>query len=113
MQRIMRTPLFCAPTSFFLTGNAGHGLVSLRTRKDRPSLLVQFPTRERANTMRLPCTFLAGVVLAAPVLILSSGCDSGSSDLEKPTEIKKVTPENDMPGFKKMIDEKKGGAKTP
>ena len=62
--------------------------------------------------MRLPCAYLAGVILAAPVLVVSPGCDSGSSDLEKPAEIKKVTPENDMPGFKKMQDQLKKDGKV-
>jgi hypothetical protein len=63
--------------------------------------------------MRLPCAFLAGVILAAPVLVLSAGCDSGSSDLEKPADLtKKVTPENDMPGFKKMQEQLKKDGKA-
>jgi hypothetical protein len=62
--------------------------------------------------MRLPCAYLAGVILVAPVLVLSAGCDSGSSELEKPAEIKKVTPENDMPGFKKMQDQLKSEGKA-
>ncbi len=62
--------------------------------------------------MRLPCAYIAGVVLAAPVLVLSAGCDSGSSELEKPAEIKKVTPENDMPGFKQMQDQLKKDGKV-
>jgi hypothetical protein len=57
--------------------------------------------------MRSSMMFVAGVVVAAPLLFVSAGCDSGSGDLEKPAEIKKVTPENDMPGFKKMQDEMK------
>ena len=61
--------------------------------------------------MRLSCTYIAGVILAAPVLVISAGCDSGS-DLEKPSVIKNVTPENDMPGFKKMQEQmKKEGKK--
>ena len=57
--------------------------------------------------MRSLCKYLAVVVLAAPVLVISGGCDSGSGELEKPKEIPKVTPENDMPGFKKMQDQMK------
>jgi hypothetical protein len=51
------------------------------------------------------------MILAAPVLVVSAGCDSGSSELEKPAEVKKVTPENDMPGLKKMQDDLKKDGK--
>ncbi len=52
-----------------------------------------------------------GVVLAAPLFVLGPGCDSGTADLEKPTEIKNVDPMTDMPGFSKMQDQMKKDGK--
>ena len=62
--------------------------------------------------MRAPCTFLAGVVLTAPLIVSTPGCDSGTSELDKPAEIKKVDAKTDMPGFNQMQEKLKKQGKT-
>lgn len=58
--------------------------------------------------MRSFCTCLAGAFLVAGLMLLAPGCDSGTSGLEKPpTEVKNLTPENDMPGFKEQREKLK------
>jgi hypothetical protein len=63
--------------------------------------------------MRSMCTYLAGAVLASFFLVLATGCDSGTKELETPPAPKKVDPMTDMPGLKKMQDQLKSEGKLP
>jgi hypothetical protein len=70
----------------------------------------RFPICERAITMRLPCIYLAGVVLASPLIVLAPGC--GGPGLEATPEVKKVDPVMDLPGTKQMEEKFNKGAKA-
>lgn len=57
--------------------------------------------------MRTLCAWLAGTVLAGSLICAAPGC-GGSSDLEKPPEVKAPqNPMTDMPGYKDMQDKLK------
>jgi hypothetical protein len=60
--------------------------------------------------MRSLCTYLAGVVLAGPLLVFAPGCGGVPETAQRP-EGKKLDPMTELPGTKLMQDNfnKKGG----
>jgi hypothetical protein len=62
--------------------------------------------------MRSPYTYLAGVVLAGPLLALAPGCDSAMTELQKEPAVKAVDPMTDMPGYKEMQEKMKSKVKS-
>ncbi len=78
-----------------------------------PARAVMFHSIEGKLTMRSFCTCLAVVGLLASLSLVAPGC-GGTSELEKPPEVKKVMdPMTDMPGYKEAQEKygKKGKAK--
>jgi hypothetical protein len=52
--------------------------------------------------MRAVCVWLSGAVLSGALLCLVTGCGGGTSELEKPPEVKQNPSMSDMPGFNDM-----------
>jgi len=60
------------------------------------------------------CTWLAGIIPAASLLVLAPGCGGTSSELEKPPAVspdRPLDPMKDMPGFKESQENAKNSAK--
>lgn len=59
--------------------------------------------------MRSLCKYLAGAVLAGPLIVLAAGCEGGTAALEKPAVDAKPgsMKAEDMPGYKEMQESNK------
>ena len=69
-----------------------------------------FLVGERVTMMRALCTYLAGVVLAGPLLVFAPGC--GGPEAGQAPDIRKLDPNTMLPGPRLKQDSpktKKGG----